>query len=95
MILDSPAQVADELAARTERVVEPAAEFVDFGPRNHEIAAISQDNWPHAFARFDCSVDTFIASFHCNHIHGVYGDWVTELQLLCGVLDVECRVLRG
>ena len=46
------------------------AELVDFGSRNHEIAAISQDNWPHAFARFDCTVETFIANFHCNHIHG-------------------------
>ena len=69
------------------------AEFVDFGPRNHEIAAISQDNWPHAFARFDCPVDTFIGAFHCNHIHGVYGDWVAELESLCGILDIECRVL--
>jgi L-fucose/D-arabinose isomerase len=71
------------------------AEFVDFGDRNHEIAAISQDNWPHAFARFDCSVETFIAHFHCNHIHGVYGDWIAELELLCGVLGITCRVLRG
>ena len=71
------------------------AEFVDFGDRNHEIAAISQDNWPHAFARFGCSVDTFISNFHCNHIHGVYGDWVTELELLCPLLDIECRVLRA
>jgi L-fucose isomerase len=71
------------------------AEFVDFGARNHDIAAISQDNWPHAFARFDCSVDTFIANFHCNHIHGVYGDVVAELELLCGVLDIQCRVLRA
>ena len=70
------------------------AEFVDFGARSHEIAAISQDNWPHAFARFDCAVETFIASFHCNHIHGVYGDWVPELELLCDVLDIDCRVLR-
>ena len=71
------------------------AEFVDFGSRNHEIAAISQDNWPHAFARFSCSVDTFIENFHCNHIHGVYGDWIPELELLCGVLDIDCRVLRS
>src|SRR5687767_10052833 len=69
------------------------AEFVAFGDRNHEIAAISQDNWPHAFARFDCSVETFIENFHCNHIHGVYGDVVAELQLLSQVLDIECRVL--
>jgi L-fucose/D-arabinose isomerase len=71
------------------------AELVDFGPRNHEIAASSQDNWPHAFARFDCPVETFIANFHCNHIHGVYGDWVGELEILCSVLGVECRVLRA
>jgi L-fucose isomerase len=69
------------------------AEFVDFGPRNHEIAAISQDNWPHAFARFDCDVETFISNFHCNHIHGVYGDWIAELESLCGVLGIDCRVL--
>ncbi len=70
------------------------AEFVDFGPRGHEIAAITQDNWPHAFARFDCSVDTFIANFHCNHIHGVYGDWAAELEQLCAMSGIECRVLR-
>ena len=70
------------------------AEFVDFGARNHEIAAISQDNWPHAFARFDCSVDAFIEHFHCNHIHGVYGDCVSELEFLGDVLDIDCRVLR-
>ena len=70
------------------------AEFVDFGARNHVIAAISQDNWPHAFARFDCSVETFIANFHCNHIDGAYGDVVAELRQLCSVLDVKCRVLR-
>jgi L-fucose isomerase len=71
------------------------AEFVDFAARNHEIAAISQDNWPHAFARFDCSVETFIEYFHCNHIHGVYGDWVRELEMVCRVLGIESRVLRG
>jgi L-fucose isomerase len=70
------------------------AELVDFGSRSHEIAARTQDNWPHAFARFDCSVDTFISHFHCNHIHGVYGDWVVELEQLCVVLGIDCRVLR-
>jgi L-fucose/D-arabinose isomerase len=70
------------------------AEFEDFVSRNHEIAALSQDNWPHAFARFDCSVETFIENFHCNHIHGVYGDWVAELEQMCRVLAIDCRVLR-
>jgi L-fucose/D-arabinose isomerase len=68
-------------------------EFVDFGTRNHDIAAISQDNWPHAFARLDCAVDTFIRTFHCNHIHGVYGDWTAELRQVCDVLGIESRVL--
>ncbi len=45
-----------------------------------EIAAISQDNWPHAFAKFDCSIETFIQEFNCNHIHGACGDWVRELR---------------
>jgi len=71
------------------------ATFVDFGERNHAIAAISQDNWPHAFAAFDCSIDTFIANFNCNHIHGAYGDWVRELRTVCDVLGVECRVLTA
>lgn len=68
-------------------------EFVDFGERNHEIAAISQDNWPHAFAKFDCSIETFIQEFSSNHIHGAYGDWVRELQVVCDVLDIEYRLL--
>ena len=81
---------------RTGRFYDPVApaEFVDFGEaRNHALAAVSQDNWPHAFARFDCSIETFIHEFTCNHIHGAYGDWVRELRGVCDVLGVECRVL--
>ena len=70
------------------------AELVDFGDRNDTIAAISQDNWPHAFAKFDCSLEEFIRHFNCNHIHGAYGDWVRELEQVCDVLGIECRVLR-
>ena len=55
---------------------------------------ISQDNWPHAFAKFDCSVEQFIHHFNCNHIHGAYGDWVRELEQVCDVLGIDCRVLR-
>lgn len=78
---------------RRYRMVIVPGEFVDFGARNHEIAAISQDNWPHAFARFDCSVPRFIDQFHCNHIHGAYGDWTRELQLVCNALGLECITL--
>jgi L-fucose/D-arabinose isomerase len=78
---------------RRYRMVVVPAEFVDFSERNDEIAAISQDNWPHAFARFRCSVERFIGAFHCNHIHGVYGDWTRELRSVCRMLDIECVVL--
>lgn len=71
------------------------AEFVDFGERNDEIAAITQDNWPHAFARFDCDTETFICHFHCNHIHGIYGDWVRELEIVCEVLGIRAHTLGG
>ena len=71
------------------------AEFVDFGERaTTRLAAITQDNWPHAFARFACTRETFIRHFHCNHIHGAYGEWVPELEQLCDVLGIDCRVLR-
>jgi L-fucose isomerase len=78
---------------RRYRMVIVPAELVDFGARNHEIAAISQDNWPHAFAKFDCPVERFIEEFHCNHIHGAYGDWAHELCSVCRILGIECTVL--
>jgi L-fucose/D-arabinose isomerase len=80
--------------ARYRMTIVPA-EFVDLGRRRHEVAAITQDNWPHAFARFDCPVETFIRNFHCNHIHGVYGDWVRELETICWILDIDCQVLAA
>ena len=70
------------------------AEFVDFGDRNDEVAAICQDNWPHAFARFRCSIESFIDNFHCNHIHGVYGDVVRELETACQVLRIPFQLLE-
>ena len=74
---------------RRYRMTIVTGEFVDFGPRNHEIAALSQDNWPHAFARLDCPVERFIDQFHCNHIHGAYGDWTRELELVCSSLGID------
>jgi L-fucose/D-arabinose isomerase len=79
---------------RRYRMVIVPGELVDFGTQNDAIAARSQDNWPHAFARFDCSLERFIDEFHCNHIHGVYGDWTRELELCCRALGIECTTLR-
>jgi L-fucose isomerase len=48
--------------------------------------------WPHAFTRFACSADEFIAIYTSNHIHVVYGDWVEELRTVADLLDIEARV---
>lgn len=48
--------------------------------------------WPHAFTRFSCSADEFMATYASNHIHAVYGDWVAELKLVAELLGIEARV---
>ncbi|TFG64058.1 MAG: fucose isomerase [Spirochaetales bacterium] len=69
-------------------------EFVSFGAEEDEkLAAIEQDNWPHAFCRFDCDMETFIQGINCNHIHGTYGNWVEELKVFCRAADIEFVLL--
>jgi L-fucose isomerase len=46
-------------------------------------------HWPHAFARFDASVEEILGRYGCNHIHAVPGDWVDELRIACDLLDVD------
>ncbi|MGA2378972.1 MAG: L-fucose/L-arabinose isomerase family protein [Spirochaetia bacterium] len=72
------------------RMVAVRAEFVSFGPAEDEkLAAIEQDNWPHAFAKYDCDMETFIQAMSCNHIHGTYGNWLAELKVFCEAAGVE------
>jgi L-fucose isomerase len=49
--------------------------------------------WPHAFARFDATPETFLSTFAANHIHAVYGDRVDDLVAVCRQLDVRPVVL--
>ena len=48
--------------------------------------------WPHAFTRFTCSADEFMATYASNHIHAVYGDWVAELRTVAELLGIGVRV---
>jgi L-fucose isomerase and related proteins len=76
------------------RMVAVHGEFVSFGhKKDEEYACASQDNWPHAFVRMDCSADTFIQEVHCNHIHGTYGNYVDELRTFCRAANVEFVLL--
>lgn len=69
-------------------------QFVRFGDKEDEALACSiQDNWPHAFARLDCTSETFVDGMHCNHIHGVYGDFVDELRVFCQTAGIRFDLL--
>ena len=71
-------------------------EFVSFGEEEDEkLACGVQDNWPHAFAKIDCSARHFVDNIHCNHIHGTYGNWVEEMKVFCESSGIEYDVLKG
>jgi L-fucose isomerase len=57
-------------------------------------AATTTPEWPCAFARLEVTPEEFLTSYPCNHIHGVYGDWVEELVNVADVLGIDARVYR-
>ncbi len=70
-------------------------EFVRYSAEENE-ALMRQTTYerPHAFARLDCPVDTFLGQYASNHIHAVYGDHVEELRTVCPLLGIEAVLLR-
>ena len=70
-------------------------EFVSFGKKkNEEISCSVQDNWPHTYVKLDCSPESFIDNFNCNHIHGTYGNWIDALKTFCFAADVEFQLVE-
>jgi L-fucose isomerase len=69
------------------------AEFIEFPLKKMIAKAKTTDiEWPHAFARLKVSPDVFLASYPCNHIHGICGDWVEELIHVSKILGMDCIV---
>ncbi len=69
------------------------AEIIEFPEEKAKaIAATTTPEWPHAFARLRVTPDDFLSSYPCNHIHGVYGDWVAELSHVAQILGIEVKV---
>lgn len=69
--------------------------FESYGAEEDEkLAAIEQDNWPHAFVKLDCSMESFLQGINCNHIHGTYGNWVKELEVFCRAAGVEFSLIK-
>jgi len=69
------------------------AEFVEFSQEKMFAKTQTTDiEWPHAFARLRVPPEVFLASYPCNHIHGICGDWVKDLQQVAEILGIESRV---
>ncbi|TWU21379.1 L-fucose/L-arabinose isomerase family protein [Bythopirellula polymerisocia] len=71
------------------------AEFVEF-PRNVSLAkgATTTPEWPCAFARIQVEPEEFLATYPCNHIHGIYGDYVEALLHVANILGLETKLYR-
>src|SRR6185312_3933447 len=68
-------------------------EFLQYPPeQNDALMRQTTLEWPHAFARFTCGPDEFLATYASNHIHAIYGDWTAELQAVADMLGIEARL---
>ncbi len=71
------------------------ADFVEFPEAVMRAkAATTTPEWPHAFARLRVSPDEFLASYPCNHTHGICGDHVDELLAVAHILGIDARVYQ-
>ena len=50
--------------------------------------------WPMAFAKLETPPETFLSIYPCNHIHGVYGDFVEEWKFVAKILDIDIQILN-
>jgi L-fucose isomerase len=49
--------------------------------------------WPHGFVKVQADPYRLIDRYDNNHIHGVYGDYVAEIQKFCALKQIECEVI--
>ncbi len=70
-------------------------EIIQFSQEKMEVLGnTATPAWPIAFTKCDVSAEEFIEKYPCNHIHGVYGDYVEEMKLVAKILNIPCQVLR-
>ena len=58
-----------------------------------ELANRVQIEWPHAYIKLNTTMDNFMKYYPCNHIHGVYGDYVDELIHFCNLKKIPYTIL--
>jgi len=49
---------------------------------------------PHTFIKFNCQRDVFLDAVRSNHLHLVYGDYISMLTQVCEVLGVKPVVIK-
>ena len=45
--------------------------------------------WPHAFIKLDFDSKILFRQLRSEHIHIIYGDYVSELKILCNLLNIR------
>lgn len=71
------------------------AEIVQFSDeRMAELGGIATPQWPVAFTKLQVSAENFLRTYPCNHIHGVYGDWIDEWKLIAKALNIPVDILE-
>lgn len=70
-------------------------EIVQFSrEKMQELGNTATPAWPIAFTKCSVSPEEFIEKYPCNHIHGVYGDYVEELEAVAKLLDIPVQILE-
>ncbi len=70
------------------------AEFVELSDNEKKrLSEQVQIEWPHAYAKLDTTIDTYLEYYPCNHIHGVYGDYIEELVHFCNIKNISYQIL--
>ena len=59
-----------------------------------ELGGTATPAWPVAFTKCSVSAEEFIEKYPCNHIHGVYGDYVEDLKMVAKLLNIPVQVLE-
>lgn len=54
---------------------------------------LATPQWPMTFAKLSTSAEEFLRRYPCNHIHGVYGDYVEALRHVAEILSIETDIL--
>ena len=51
-------------------------------------------NWPHSYIKVDVDPMELVARYENNHVHGILGDYVDELEKVCSMAGIQCEVIE-